>query len=108
MLAIAENLLVLREVRMKTRRSGAKRGRKPKSTRSLRIEIHPKAYRWLEALYAKGRFGNSVEDVVICLLNERFKQLLQEGELMEPTKVEGAIPFPAESIQRKQETRQTT
>ena len=93
---------------MKNRLSGAKRGRKPKSTRSLRIEIHPKAYRWLEILYAKGRFGNSVEDVVVFLINERFKQLLQEGELMEPTKLEGAIPFPAEPIQTKQETRRTT
>ena len=93
---------------MKNRRSGAKRGRKPKSTRSLRIEIHPKAYRWLEMLYAKGRFGNSVEDVVVFLMNERFKQLLQEGELMESTKLKGAIPFPTESIQRKQEARQTT
>jgi hypothetical protein len=107
-LAIAENLPVLSEFRMKNPRSGAKRGRKPKSTRSMRIEVHPKAYAWLEVLYAKGRFGNSVEDVVIYLLNERLKQLLNEGELIEPTTVEGAIPFPGESIQRKQETRQTT
>jgi len=85
---------------MKKPASGAKRGRKPKTTRSMKIELHPKAYHWLEILFAKGRFGNCLEDVPVHLLNGCFKQLLQDGELMEQTAVEGAIPFPAESVQK--------
>jgi len=74
----------------------------------MKIELHPKVCGWLETLLAKGRFGNHIEDVVVGLLNERFKQLLQEGELSEPTPVEGAIPFPDQTKQTKEETRQTT
>lgn len=78
----------------KKRTPGAKLGRPPKPTRALTIELHPRAYAWLEVLRDKGRFGNSVENVAIDLLNDRFKQLLQEGELFEGPFPGTAIPFP--------------
>ena len=99
--------MLLDQLRMKKPIVGAKRGRKPKFTRAMTIELHPKAYSWLEALFAKGRFGNSVEDVVVYLLNERFKQLLQEGELREMPAVEGAIPFPNQTEHTKEHKKNT-
>lgn len=73
----------------------AKKGRKPKKTRTLKIELHSQAYSWLEFLHAKGRFGNSVQNVALNLLDHRFKQLLQEGELYEVHPSGNAIPFPS-------------
>ena len=89
---------------MKNQNSGSsKLGRKPKTTRPLDLELHPQAYTWLETLHAKGRFGNSVENVAIRLLDDRFKQLVQEGELFEMPNVGTAIPFPdqKQSIEQK-------
>jgi hypothetical protein len=85
--------------------SGAKRGPKPKSTQTVKIELHPKAYSWLESLLAKGRFGNSLEDIVVHLLNDRFNQLLKEGEIHEGSPMSPTIPFPNPVQQNNEQTK---
>jgi hypothetical protein len=80
---------------MKSPKNLAKRGRKPKVTRTLPIELLPIAWSWLEVLHGKGRFGNTLDAVVVTLLNDRFKQLLEDGELKDPIGLERTIPFPS-------------
>jgi hypothetical protein len=86
---------------MKTPHASAKRGRKPKVTRTIKIEVHPKAYDWFEALCSRGPFGASIEDVVVNLLNDRLKQLLEKGEIVETPALAGAIPFPNQAEQNR-------
>jgi hypothetical protein len=90
---------------MKSQASRRKPGPKPKPTKSFPIKLLPLQISWLEQLFAKGRFGSSVEDVAVNLLNDRFKQLFQEGELNEQPLVGGTIPFPNQPEQTKEENK---
>jgi hypothetical protein len=70
-----------------------KRGRPAKSTVELVLQVHPKNLQWLEALLDRGHYGTSVEDIAAKLLNERFRQMIQDKELHENSKTAETIPF---------------
>ena len=60
----------------------------------MSVELLPRHYQWLQTLLGKTHYGNSVEEIALNLLNDRFKQLLEQGELAGETLAPTAIPFP--------------
>ena len=72
-----------------------------KTTKPITLQILPRHREWLECLLDKTHYGNSIEDIALNLLNERFKQLQKLGEL--PQRTAGAPPilFPANQSSSK-------
>lgn len=66
-----------------------------KQTQPITVELLPRHVEWLEILLSKTHYGNSIEGIALNLLNERFRQLQEQGELLNPSSVTAnPIPFP--------------
>ena len=66
-----------------------------KQTLPITIELLPRHKEWLATLLSKTHYGNSIEQIALNLLNDRFKQLQEQGELLDSsTSNTTPIPFP--------------